>query len=212
MAGITVAFELSSTTRPGNRAHWGIRRDADAPDLPSASILKGGAIDVARRNQGQVKGRNLPASAADAILESIAKDLETQGIRPLREQNSLRFQNDARIQWSFFRYVLVGSGMFEVAQRGRDTVVDFRLSAARLFVLAVCVLVLMSLVAMASQITWLMKVIVVTASFVWLVGMNYLLLWARTILFLRRIMRAAKKARPAERSVSAESRRVENVE
>ncbi len=142
--------------------------------------------------KGQIKGGNLPASASDAILESIAKDLEAQGIKSVRRQNTLRFENDAGMQWSFFRYVGVGSGIFEVVRRGPDILVVYRLSTMRLFIIAVGLLVFISLVAMANRIAWPTIAIVVAASFVWLFGMNYLLVWARTIPFLRRTVRAAR--------------------
>lgn len=128
---------------------------------------------------------SLPTEAdVETIKLEICDDLKSQGIHAEIEGNKITFVNYAFFQWSSKRYIGVGRGVFTIEQ----TRIIYWLSTLKLIVLASAIVIFLAMIFLVVRnLSVLEKIVILSALWLYIAGLNFALTWFRHRRFMQRI-------------------------
>lgn len=141
--------------------------------------------------KGEVSVQTEGSVSVDAVEREIAESLRAAGLHDIvAGSGAVRFRNDAVFMWSFRIYVTANRGVFLVRPAPDKAGVAYEIFVVRLFVISIIIATFIALIlSPAKNLNLLEKLGIATGFWLWLFGLNYLLIWARTRAMLRRLLR-----------------------
>jgi hypothetical protein len=141
--------------------------------------------------KGKVSVATRGGVSVEAVDREITEFLRGVGLRGIvLGPGAVQFRNNTTLMWSFQIYVMASGGVFNITTDATRISVSYEIRVTRLLAISVFPTLFMALVCFsASNLDLFDKLLIIIGVWLWLFGVNYILIWARTRAFLRRSLR-----------------------